>query len=132
MGLIKEFREFAMRGNVVDMAVGIIVGGAFGKITSSLVSDVIMPPVGMIVGGVDFSSLAVTLQPATENHAAVKVSYGLFLNTVIDFIIISFVIFLLIKGLNALRREQPAAAAPPPPSREVVLLTEIRDALRAR
>jgi large conductance mechanosensitive channel len=122
--MFKEFKEFAMRGNVVDMAVGIIIGGAFGKIVSSLVNDVIMPPIGMLLGGVDFSSFMLTLQEAMGDLPAVTVNYGVFINTVIDFVI---------KGMNKMKRkEEEAPAAPPPPSKEETLLTEIRDALKSR
>jgi large conductance mechanosensitive channel len=130
---VKEFKEFAVKGNVVDMAVGIIIGGAFGKIVSSFVNDVVMPPIGMLVGGVDFQSLSYVLQEATEAEAAVTINYGLFINNVIDFVIIAFVIFLAIKTLNRLKRKEEAApepAAPAPPSPEVELLTEIRDLLK--
>jgi len=130
---INEFKTFAVKGNVVDMAVGIIIGGAFGKIVSSFVNDVVMPPIGMLIGGVDFQSLSMTLKEATEAEAAVTINYGLFINNVIDFVIIAFVIFLAIKAMNNLKRkEEPPAepAAPPPPSDEVVLLTEIRDLLK--
>lgn len=130
---INEFKTFAVKGNVVDMAVGIIIGGAFGKIVSSFVNDVVMPPIGMLIGGVDFQNLSLTLKQATEAEAAVTINYGLFINNVIDFVIIAFVIFLAIKAMNNLKRkdESPAEpAAPPPPSDEVVLLTEIRDLLK--
>jgi large conductance mechanosensitive channel len=131
--MFKEFKEFAMRGNVVDMAVGIIIGGAFGKIVSSLVNDVIMPPIGMLLGGVDFSSFMLTLQEAMGDLPAVTVNYGVFINTVIDFVIIAFAIFMVIKGMNKMKRkEEEAPAAPPPPSKEETLLTEIRDALKSR
>jgi large conductance mechanosensitive channel len=133
MGLLKEFREFALRGNVVDMAVGIIIGAAFGKIVSSLVADVIMPPLGLIIGGVDFTSLAVTLRPAAEKAAAVTLNYGKFVQTVVDFTIIAFAIFIAIKAMNALKRKQEAAPAePPPPPKQEVLLGEIRDLLKDR
>lgn len=133
MSMVQEFKEFAMRGNVVDMAVGVVVGGAFGKITTSLVNEVIMPPVGLLLGGVDFSSFSFVLKPATENTEAVTIGYGLFLNTVIDFLIIAFAIFLVVKALNSLKRkEEEKPEAPPEPSKEEVLLTEIRDALRSR
>ena len=125
--MFKEFKEFAMRGNVVDMAVGIIIGGAFGKIVSSLVSDVIMPPIGMVMGGVDFSKLAV---PLGEGADAASINYGVFINTVIDFTIIAFAIFMVIKGLNSMKKkEEEKPAEPPKPSAEEVLLTEIRDLL---
>jgi large conductance mechanosensitive channel len=106
MGMLKEFREFAMKGNVVDMAVGIIIGGAFGKIVSSLVNDVIMPPIGMALGNVDFSQLAVTLREKTAEAEAVTINYGMFINTVIDFIIVAFAIFLVIKQMNKLKRKE--------------------------
>lgn len=112
MGMIKEFKEFAMRGNVVDMAVGIIIGGAFGKIVSSMVGDVLMPPIGALMGGVDFSTLAVEVKAATAEKAAVLISYGKFINTVLDFIIVAFCIFLLIKAMNSLKKKP----APTPPS----------------
>lgn len=131
MGIIKEFREFAMRGNVIDLAVGVIIGAAFGKITTSLVNDVIMPPIGLIVGGVDFSNLAITLREKSDAAAAVQIKYGVFINTLIDFLIVAFAIFLLVKGINSLKRKQEEAPPPAPPQ-EVVLLTEIRDALRSR
>ncbi|UCF65961.1 MAG: large-conductance mechanosensitive channel protein MscL [bacterium] len=129
--MIKEFREFAMRGNVVDMAVGIIIGGAFGKIVSSLVNDVIMPPIGLLIGGVDFSNLSLTLKDAAGDIPAVTVNYGMFINTVLDFVIIAFAIFMVIKGMNRLKRKQEEApAAPPAPPKQEVLLTEIRDLLK--
>lgn len=133
MSIVKEFKEFAMKGNVVDMAVGIIIGGAFGKIVSSMVTDVLMPPIGMLMGGVDFKNLAVTLKEATLTAPAVTMKYGLFLNTVIDFTIVAFVIFMLIKGMNSLKKKQ-AAVAPPPaiPAKEEQLLTEIRDILKSK
>jgi len=131
MSLIKEFKEFAVKGNVVDMAVGIIIGGAFGKIVSSLVSDVVMPPMGVLLGGVDFGKLSVTIKEATETAEAVKVNYGAFLNTTVDFIIIAFVIFMAIKAMNKLKKkEEEKPSAPPAPSKQEVLLTEIRDLLK--
>jgi large conductance mechanosensitive channel len=131
--MAQEFKAFAMRGNVVDMAVGIIIGGAFGKIVSSLVNDVIMPPIGLALGGVDFSSFVVTLQDATADAKAVTLNYGIFINTVLDFLIVAFAIFMVIKLMNAAKKKEAAApAAPPAPSKEEVLLTEIRDALRSR
>lgn len=140
MSLIKEFKTFAMRGNVIDMAVGIIIGSAFGKIIASLVSDIIMPPIGLLVGGVDFTSIAITLKdaavdPATGEaiKAAVVMKIGTFIQTFVDFIIIAFAIFMMIKGINKIDRkkeEAPAPAAPPPPTREEQLLTEIRDLLK--
>ncbi len=130
MGMVQEFRDFAMRGNVVDMAVGIVVGGAFGKITKSFVSDVLMPPIGMLLGNVDFSDLSIQLQAAAEGTEAVAIRYGAFINTVLDFLIIAFAIFLVVKAMNAAKKkEEEAPAAPPAPSKEEVLLTEIRDAL---
>lgn len=139
MGIVREFRDFAVRGNVVDMAVGIIIGAAFGKIVNSLVTDVMMPPLGMLAGGVDFSDKKLVLRDAipaaegVEAVPAVTVNYGLFLNSVINFIIVAFAVFLLIKGINKLKRAQAAAPAPPPePTPEQVLLREIRDELRAR
>ncbi len=133
MGMAQEFKAFAMRGNVVDMAVGIIIGGAFGKIVSSFVGDVLMPPIGLLLGGVDFSNLAVTLKEATADAEAVTVKYGVFVNTVLDFLIVAFAIFMVIKLMNAAKKKEEAAPKPPPePSKEEVLLTEIRDALRSR
>jgi len=136
MSMIKEFRDFAMKGNVVDMAVGVIIGSAFGKIVSSLVSDVLMPPIGLLMGGVDFSKLAFTLKEATLMETAVTIKYGLFVNTVIDFTIVAFVIFMVIKGMNSLKRKEVAAPATPPappaPSAEEKLLKEIRDILKSK
>lgn len=109
MGMIKEFKEFAMRGNVVDMAVGIIIGGAFGKIVSSFVNDVIMPPIGLLLGNVDFSNLAITLTEKSAEAEAVTIKYGVFVNTVLDFIIVAFSIFIVIKQMNRLKKEEPAA-----------------------
>lgn len=131
MGMIKEFKEFAMRGNVVDLAVGVIIGGAFGKIVSSLVGDVIMPPIGVLLGGVNFSDLSITIKEASEGAEAVVIKYGAFIQTVIDFLIIAFVIFVVIKGMNSLKKKEEAApAAPPAPSNEEKLLAEIRDLLK--
>ena len=131
MSMMSEFKDFAMRGNVVDMAVGIIIGGAFGKIVSSFVSDVLMPPIGMMMGGVDFSELAVTLQAATAEAGAVTINYGAFIQTVVDFVIIAFAIFMAIKGMNSMKKKEEAAPAEPPkPSAEVELLTQIRDSLK--
>jgi len=114
MSMVKEFREFAMRGNVVDMAVGIIIGAAFGKIVSSLVNDVLMPPIGLLLGGLDFSNFTLTLKEAAEGQSGVVLRYGIFLNTVVDFLIVAFAIFMLIRMINRLRRkeEKPPAAAP--------------------
>ena len=136
MGLIKEFKEFAMRGNVVDMAVGIVIGGAFGKIVSSFVNDVLMPPIGLALGGMDFSKMSMELQPAVmENGEVVKeavmLNYGLFINTVIDFIIVAFAIFMVVKAMNSMKKKEEAApAAPPEPSSTDKLLMEIRDSLK--
>ena len=134
MGMMSEFKDFAMRGNVVDMAVGIVIGGAFGKIVSSFVADVLMPPIGLLLGNVDFSDLAVTLKAAAEGAEAVTLRYGVFIQTVIDFVIIAFAIFMVVKAMNSLKKKEEAAPppAPPEPSKEEVLLTEIRDALRSR
>ena len=148
MSMLKEFKEFAMRGNVVDLAVGVIIGGAFGKIITSMVNDILMPPIGKLMGGVDSKDLFWNIDPSkmTKAGAAVKsladakdagaavIAYGQFINTLIDFTIVAFCIFMVIKGMNALKKKPaPAAPAPPPePTREEKLLTEIRDALRAR
>ncbi len=136
--MLKEFRDFAMRGNVLDMAIGIILGAAFGKIVSSLVSDVLMPPIGLVMGNVDFSNLFIDLSGA--GHASLKaaqdagapvIAWGQWLNTVIDFVIVAFVVFLLVKQVNRLKKAEPPPA-PAGPTPQEVLLTEIRDALRAR
>lgn len=133
MGMINEFKAFAVRGNVIDMAVGIIIGAAFTKIVSSFVADVVTPPLGMLIGGVDFSDLSIVLKQAVGESPAVTLSYGRFLQTVFDFSIVAFAIFLAVKGINSLKRKEAAApSAPPAPSKEEVLLTEIRDALRAQ
>jgi len=129
IGLVKEFREFAVRGNVVDMAVGVIIGAAFGKIVTSLVSDIVMPPLGVLIGGVSFTGLKVTLKEAADGAAAVTLNYGNFLQTIFDFLIIAWAIFLLIKAINRFRRSQEAAPPAAPPA-DVVLLTEIRDLLK--
>jgi len=131
MGMMKEFKEFAVKGNVVDMAVGIIIGAAFGKIVSSLVADVIMPPIGVAMGGVDFSNLAIIVREAIDKKPAVVISYGKFIQTVIDFVIIALAIFMAVKGMNSLKKkEAEAPAAPAPPSNQEVLLAEIRDLLK--
>ena len=148
MGIIKEFKDFAMRGNVMDMAVGIIIGAAFGKIVSSLVNDIIMPPIGMLMGGVDFAEMKLTIQEGTaetvneagEAVAAVEpvtINYGVFINVLLDFLIVAFAIFMVIKMMNKAteamkKKEEEKPAEPPKPSNEEVLLTEIRDALRAQ
>lgn len=131
MSIIKEFKEFAVKGNVIDMAVGVIIGVAFGKIVSSFVADVIMPPIGVLLGGVDFSDLAITVKEAVGNSPAVVIAYGKFIQTVIDFTIIAFVIFMVVRLINSLKKKEAAApAAPAAPSAEQVLLTEIRDLLK--
>ncbi len=131
MNMIQEFKTFAMRGNVVDMAVGIIIGGAFGKIVSSFVADVIMPPIGLLIGGVDFTNLAIILKQAVGDTPAVTLSYGKFIQSVVDFVIIAFAIFLAIKAMNTLQKKKEEAPAPPPaPTPEESLLTEIRDILK--
>jgi len=132
MSMMSEFKDFAMKGNVVDMAVGIVIGGAFGKIVSSFVADVLMPPIGLLLGNVNFSDLAVTLKAASEGADAVLMKYGVFIQTIVDFVIIAFAIFMVVKAMNSMKKkEEEAPAAPPAPSKEEVLLTEIRDALRS-
>lgn len=128
MSILNEFKAFALKGNVVDMAVGIIIGAAFGKIVSSLVGDVVMPPLGLLIGGVDFSDLAVTLKAAEGNAPAVVLAYGKFIQTCIDFLIVAFAIFMGVKVINRLRHHEEAK--PPAPSKEEVLLSEIRDLLK--
>jgi large conductance mechanosensitive channel len=129
--MMKEFRDFAMRGNVVDMAVGIVIGAAFGKIITAFVNGVLMPPIGLLVGGVDFSELSMTLQEASGDVAAVTLNYGAFIQTVVDFIIIAFAIFMVVKAMNKMKKKEEAKpAAPPKPSEEETLLTEIRDLLK--
>ena len=130
MSIASEFKEFAMKGNVVDLAIAVVVGAAFGKIVTSLVADIIMPPIGLLIGGINFSEFAVKLGTDPKG-APVLLKYGQFLQTVFDFLIIAFVIFIAVKGINKLKKPAPAApdAPPPPPTREEVLLTEIRDAL---
>lgn len=136
MGLVSEFKEFIARGNVVDLAVGVIIGAAFGKIVTSLVEQVVMPPIGLLLGGVDFSHLQWVLRPenlSTEEIEEVAIQYGAFLNTVIQFLIVAFVIFLMVKAINKLKRaEAVAPSAPPAPSASEVLLAEIRDELKSR
>ena len=135
MSMGSEFKEFISRGNVVDMAVGVIIGGAFGKIVTSLVDQVIMPPIGLVTGGIDFSQMKVVLKAADPlaKTAEVAIGYGPFLNTIIQFLIVAFVIFMMVRGINSLRRQEAAApSAPPAPTRSEVLLEDIRDALRAR
>lgn len=139
MSFLKEFKTFAMRGNVVDMAVGIIIGGAFGKIVSSLVSDIIMPPIGLLIGGVKFESLKIVLKHAHTDAVtgkvteAVSINYGNFINTALDFLIIAFSIFLFVKLINSMKRKEETKPTPPPaPSKEEQLLTEIRDLLKGK
>ena len=132
MGIAAEFKEFAMKGNVVDLAVGVVIGAAFGKIVSSLVGDVIMPPLGLALSGVDFKEASTAIGTGADGMP-VLLKYGAFLQTMIDFVIIAFVLFLAIKGINRLKKPPAAAdAAPPAPTREEVLLTEIRDLLKTR
>jgi large conductance mechanosensitive channel len=126
--MLKEFKEFALKGNMVDMAVGIIIGGAFGTIVKSLVDDIIMPPIGLLIGGVDFSNITFTLRGATADMEAVTMNIGLFINAAIAFIIVAWVLFLIIKGMNTLKKKEEAAPAAPPA--DVALLTEIRDLLK--
>ena len=139
--MFKEFKQFIMRGNVIDLAVGVIIGAAFGRIVTSLVEDIIMPPVGLALGGVDFSDLFITLSGGdyqslaqAKEAGAATINYGLFINIVIQFLIVAFAVFILIKQINRLKREEPAAepAPPPEPTRQELLLAEIRDLLRAR
>jgi large conductance mechanosensitive channel len=131
MGMLKEFREFAVKGNMIDMAVGIIIGAAFGRVVQSLVNDIIMPPLGMAIGGVDFAELAVVLKEATAEAAAVTISYGAFIQTLVDFLIIALAIFVAVKVINTMkRREEVKPAEPKPPSDELLVLREIRDSLK--
>lgn len=136
MGMISEFKEFAMKGNVVDLAVGVVIGAAFGKIVTVLVDNIIMPPIGLLIGGVDFSKLAITLKEATTNAAgeavpAVQIGIGTFINSLIQFLIVAFAIFMVVKAINRMHRKQPEAApAPAEPSEDVLLLREIRDSLK--
>ncbi len=133
MSFMKEFKEFAIRGNVVDIAVGLVIGAAFATIVSSFVDDVLMPPLGMLIGGVDFSNLAITLQEAVGDEPAVTLNYGSFIQSIVDFVIIAFAIFAAIKGMNKLERKKAEEVAPeedPAPSDEVKLLSEIRDLLK--
>jgi large conductance mechanosensitive channel len=133
MSILSEFKAFAVKGNVVDMAVGIIIGAAFGKIVSSFVGDVVMPPLGVLIGGVDFSDLAIVLKAAEGDAAAVTLAYGKFIQTVLDFLIVAFAIFMGIKVLNKLKREEEAAPeAPAAPTKDQELLSEIRDLLKAQ
>ncbi|MFV0376792.1 MAG: large-conductance mechanosensitive channel protein MscL [Mangrovibacterium sp.] len=139
MSFIKEFKTFAMKGNVIDMAVGIVIGGAFGKIVSSFVSDILMPPLGMLLGGADFKSFKWVLKDDVMNAAGevvekgATISYGLFIQTAVDFVIIAFAIFLIIKAMNGMKKKEEAApVAPPAPTQEELLLTEIRDILKQK
>lgn len=126
--MLQEFKKFAIKGNVMDMAVGVIIGSAFGKIVSSFVSDVIMPPIGVLTGGVDFSKLAITLKKASVNTTAITLNYGLFINTIIDFVIISFSIFIVIKQINKLKKKEEEKPKKTP--EDILLLREIRDSLK--
>jgi len=131
MSMMKEFKDFVVKGNVVDMAVGIVIGAAFGKIVSALVAGVLMPPIGVLLGGVNFSDLAYVVKEATGTEQAVVIAYGVFIQTVIDFTIIAFAIFMVIKGINSLKKKEEAAIkVPPEPTAEEILLTEIRDLLK--
>jgi large conductance mechanosensitive channel len=137
--MLKEFKEFAMRGNVIDMAVGIVIGAAFGKIVSSFVADILMPPIGLLLGNVDFSELYLNLTStsyatlaAAKEAGAATINYGLWLNSVLDFVIVAFAVFLVIRQMNRLKKKEEAAPAPPPGPSAEVLLAEIRDLLKAR
>jgi large conductance mechanosensitive channel len=133
MSMMKEFKEFAMKGNMLDMAVGIIIGAAFGKVISSLVGDVIMPPLGLLIGGIDFSAMGILLKEGVGNAPATVLKYGSFVQALVDFLIVAFAIFLLVKGVNSLRRKkEEAPAAPSAPPAQEVLLKEIRDILKAQ
>ena len=137
MPIVKEFKEFAMRGNVVDMAVGVVIGGAFGQIVSSLVADIVMPPIGLLIGGVNFDELAITLREAKVidgvEQMAVTVNYGSFIQTMLNFLIVAVVIFFVIRGINRFKKKKAEApSAPPAPSKEEVLLSEIRDILKEK
>jgi len=133
MSILKEFKEFAVKGNAVDMAVGIVIGASFGKIITSLVADLIMPPIGALIGGMDFTKLGVPLVDAVGDKPAVMLNYGNFIQTVVDFTIIAFAIFMVVKLINNLKKkEAEAPAIPPAPSKEEILLTEIRDLLKAK
>jgi large conductance mechanosensitive channel len=126
--MFQEFKKFALRGNVIDMAVGVVIGAAFGKIVSSFVSDIIMPPIGVLTGGMDFSKLAITLKEVSEGVEAVTINYGIFINTIIDFLIIALAIFIVIKQINKLKKKEEAK--PVEPGEDIVLLREIRDSLK--
>lgn len=131
MGIVKEFKEFAMKGNIIDLAVAVIIGAAFGKIVSSFVNDILMPPIGLLLGGVDFTDLAIVLKAGTEGVDPVTLNYGMFLQTVIDFLIIAFSVFMVIKVYQRMQKKKEAAPAPPPaPTLQESLLIEIRDLLK--
>jgi len=133
MKIVQEFKAFALRGNIIDMAVGIIIGAGFGKIIDSVVKDVMMPPLGYIIGGIDFSNLQFVLKEAQGDAPAVAIKYGLFLNAMISFTIVAFAVFMLIRGINALKKKEEAApSVPPSPSKEELLLAEIRDLLKKK
>lgn len=133
MKIIDEFKQFAMRGNVIDLAVGVIIGGAFGKIVSSFVNDVLMPPIGLLLGGLNFTDLKIVLKPGAEKVQAVTLNYGSFIQVTVDFLIIAAVIFMMVKMINSLqKKEEEKKAAPPEPTAEEKLLTEIRDVLKAQ
>lgn len=133
MSIVKEFKEFAVRGNVIDMAVGIIIGAAFGKIVTSLVADVIMPPIGLALGGVNFSALAITLKQAVGETPAIVIGYGKFIQTIVDFVIVAFAIFMMVKQVNSFKKKEVEVPKPAPaPSQEELLLTEIRDLLKTQ
>lgn len=133
MKILNEFKSFAMKGNVIDMAVGIIIGAAFGKIVSSIVTDIIMPPLGLLIGGVNFTDLKIVMKAATDSGPAVTLNYGNFLQVVFDFIIVAFAVFMAIKAMNSAKRKEAAVpATPPAPSKEEVLLAEIRDILKSK
>lgn len=133
MSMMKEFKEFAMRGNVVDMAIGIVIGAAFGTIVKSFVADVLSPPIGVLLGGVDFNNLLIVVKEAVGETPAVTINYGTFIMTIFDFIIIAFAIFMVVKGMNKMKKkEEEAPAEPPAPPAEELLLTEIRDLLKGQ
>ncbi|MFP4091939.1 MAG: large-conductance mechanosensitive channel protein MscL [Cyclobacteriaceae bacterium] len=132
MGMIKEFRDFAMKGNIIDLAIAVIIGAAFGKIVSSFVNDILMPPIGLLLGGVDFSDLALVLKAGAEGVDPVTLNYGIFIQTIVDFLIVAFSVFLVIKAYKKTQKKKEAApVVPPPPSLQETLLAEIRDLLKA-
>ncbi|MFP4096663.1 MAG: large-conductance mechanosensitive channel protein MscL [Cyclobacteriaceae bacterium] len=132
MGIIKEFRDFAMKGNIIDLAIAVIIGAAFGKIVSSFVNDILMPPIGLLLGGVDFSDLALVLKAGAEGVDPVTLNYGIFIQTIVDFLIVAFSVFLVIKAYKKTQKKKEAApVVPPPPSLQETLLAEIRDLLKA-